>query len=176
MELKESLTLKNLETAFLRESGAFNEYTYYAFKAKNEGLQEIYNTFNTFAANEQAHAKVIFDLWHGVTDTKGNLQDSADLENHERTVMYADFIKTAKKEGFIDIAGLFSMIAEVEEKHEQEYKRLFNELKNKTLFKAEKEIGWKCLNCGHIFYGKEPLDNCPLCSFPKTYSVKVEQN
>ena len=174
MELKDSETLKNLATAYLRESGAFNEYAFYAMQAKNEGLEKVYNTFNNFAHNEQAHAKVLFKLWHGIGDTKQNLSDAADLENYERTVMYAEFSKIAKKEGFKEIAKTFDLIAKVEGTHEEEYRTLLDQLKNKTMFKSNEQVGWKCLNCGNIQYGKTPPETCPLCSHPKAYFMKIE--
>ena len=178
MEFKDSKTRQNLLTAYLRESGAFNEYSFYAMQAKTERLEKVANTFLTFAQNEQAHAKVLFKFWHGIGETKDNLKDAMDLENYERTVMYAEFSKIAKKEGFTNIAKTLDLIAKVEGSHEQQYKTLMEELKGKTMFKEKEAVGWKCLNCGHIHYGKQPPETCPLCNHPRTYFTKMpnEQN
>lgn len=176
MNLEESQTKQNLITAYLRESGAFNEYTYYAEQAKTEGYREIYNVFTQFAHNEQAHAEIWFKLWHGIAGTTDNLKDAADLENYERTVMYSEFAKTARKEGFEDIAKLFDGVAEVEKAHEQKYKSLFERLSSGKYFEQPQEVAWKCLNCGHIHYGKQPPENCPVCSHPEGYFMLSQQN
>ena len=178
MEFKDSKTRQNLLTAYLRESGAASEYSFYAMQAKAERLEKVANTFINFAQNEQAHAKVLFLLWHGIADTKSNLKDAIDLENYERTVMYAEFSKIAKKEGYKNIAKTLDLIAKVEGSHENQYRTLFDELKGKTMFKSKEQTAWKCLNCGHIHYGKQPPETCPLCSHPKSYFTKMpnEQN
>ncbi len=169
MKLSESKTQKNLMTAFLRESGAFNEYTFYAEQAKTEGYEQIYNVFTKFAGNEQAHAKVWFKLFHNIAGTEENLKDAADLENYERTVMYSDFAKVAREEGFNDIADLFDKVAEVEKDHETVYKTLHEKVQNGCVFCCEEEVVWECGNCGHTVKGKTPPEKCPLCSHPKAY-------
>ena len=167
MKDKKCRTQQNLMTAFLRESAAFNEYTFYAIQAKKEGYQDIFNLFNQFAMNEQAHAKIWFDLFHGLSDTKDNLTDSADLENYERTVMYSEFSKVAREEGYSDIAELFDKVAEIEAGHEKKYKELSVLVKNKEVFVKKSETTWQCLNCGHIYVGKSAPETCPVCSHPQ---------
>ena len=169
MDFENSKTKQNLMTAYLRESGAYNEYTYYAEQAKTEGFEEIYNTFNTFAHNEQAHAKIWFKIWHGISCTKDNLKDAADLENFERTVMYSDFAKIAREEGYEDIAKLFDGVAAVERAHEERYKTFFDKINNNAVFSSAQETVWICLNCGHVHKGKTPPETCPVCSYPQAY-------
>ncbi len=169
MKQKDSKTQQNLMTAFLRESGAFNEYTFYAEQAKADGYEDIYRTFKQFAMNEQAHARVWFNLFHGVSTTVDNLKDAADLENYERSVMYADFADTAKREGFTDIAELFEGVSRVEGQHEEKYKEFYKKVKDEKVFESEEEVSWQCLNCGHIHTGKTPPETCPVCSHPKAY-------
>jgi len=174
MNLKDSKTYQNLMTAFLRESGAYNEYTFYAQQAKKDGFEAIYNTFTTFADNEQAHAKIWFKLFHGIAGTEDNLKDAADLENYERTVLYSEFSKVAKEEGFPDIAELFDGVAVIERQHEEEYKRLMQKVKNDTMFSEKQEVSWKCNNCGHIHKGTEAPLTCPVCSHPQAFFQTTE--
>ena len=169
MEFNESKTKENLMTAFLRESGAYNEYTFYAMQAKKDGFESIYNLFTQFADNEQAHAKIWFKLWHGISCTQDNLIDAADLEHYEHSVLYSEFSKVAKEEGFDDIAYLFEQVGKIESRHEKEYKELFQKVKKDEMFKEKQEESWKCLNCGHMHKGKEPPETCPVCSHPKAY-------
>lgn len=166
MRLKDSKTQQNLMTAFLRESGAFNEYSFYAEQAKKEGFEKIYNTFSLFAKNEQAHAKIWFKLFHGIADTAGNLKDSADLEHYESSVLYAEFSKTAREEGFMDIAELFDGVAQIERQHEEQYNILLKKVMANGMFVSKQEAMWKCANCGHSHMGKEPPQKCPVCSHP----------
>ncbi len=169
MNFKESKTAQNLQTAFLRESGAFNEYTFYAEQAKQEGYEDIYNTFTNFASNEQAHAKVWFKLFHAISSTADNLTDAADLENFERTKLYSEFSKVAEEEGFNDIAFLFKEVAKIEKSHEETYRNLAEKVKNKTVFCKEQKKTWKCLNCGHELINDCAPETCPVCSHPKAY-------
>ncbi|MBE5734439.1 MAG: rubrerythrin family protein [Clostridiales bacterium] len=177
MKLENSKTKENLQTAFLREGGAFCEYTFYAEQAKEDGFEQIYKVFTQFALNEQAHAKIWFKLFHGIAGTKDNLIDSADLEKHERSVMYADFAKTAREEGFEDIATLFDSVAQIEGQHEKRYRALAEQIEAGKIFCAKQQTEWQCANCGHVHTGKTPPEKCPVCSHPKAYfAVMPSQN
>ena len=169
MKDKKSKTQENLQTAYLRESGAFNEYTFYAEQAKKDGYEQISKIFTQFAMNEQAHAKVWFKLFHGIAGTEDNLKDAADLENFERTVLYADFAKTAREEGFNDIAEIFDGVAAIERQHEEKYKQLLECVKNDKCFSSEKEVWWQCSNCGHRHKGLTAPEKCPVCSHPQAF-------
>ena len=170
MKFENSETIKNLRTAFLAESGAMNEYNFFATQAKKEDLQEIAKTLGVFALNEKAHAEVWFKLYHGISCTADNLGSSIDLENYERTVMYKEFRETAEKEGFNDIAELFAKVAEIEGAHEKTYLNLKKKLCSDKMFDGGKaDTTWKCLNCGHIHVGKNPPESCPVCSHPKGF-------
>lgn len=170
MDFNESKTKKNLMTAFLRESGASLEYSYYAEQAEIDGFKQIANTFTNFANNEKAHAKVWFNLFHKIADTEGNLKDAIDLENYERTVLYAEFSKVAREEGFEDIAKLFDGVSAIERQHEEQYKTMLEKVKNDCVFESQDEVWWQCSNCGHRHKGKTPPEKCPVCSYPKAYA------
>lgn len=172
----QSKTQDNLRTAFLRESGAFMDYTFYAEQAKADGYEQIAKVFTQFATNEQAHAKVWFQLFHGIAGTEDNLIDSIDLENHERTVMYLEFSKVARQEGFNDIADLFDGVADIEKEHEKVYKTLLENVQNNKVFKNEKEVIWQCQNCGHEHKGKNAPQKCPICSSAQAFFSIKQQN
>lgn len=174
MKLEDSKTIKNLRTAFLAESGAMNEYEFFAEQAKKDGFNYVAKTLDLFALNERAHAEIWFKLYHGIAGTVDNLKSSADLENYERTVMYAEFADVARQEGFNDIAELFDGVAKVEGAHEQKYKELQAEIEGNKMFAGAKDTVWKCSNCGHIHTGKNPPDKCPVCSHPKAFFYKTQ--
>ena len=102
MELKGSKTEQNLMAAFAGESQARNKYTYYAQKAREEGMEQIARIFEETARNEQEHAKLWFKALHGdaMPDTAANLEDAAAGENYEWTDMYKHMAETAREEGF----------------------------------------------------------------------------
>ena len=126
MELKGSKTEKNLMAAFAGESQARNKYTYYASKAKKDGYEQIAAIFLETAENEKEHAKIWFKLLHdgAVPSTVENLKDAASGENYEWTDMYDDFAKTAREEGFEQIAYLFEEVGKIEKEHEARYLKL----------------------------------------------------
>ena len=170
-ELKGSKTEANLMAAFAGESQARNKYTYYASKAKKEGYEQISALFLATAANETEHAKLWFKLLHGgeVPDTVANLKDAAAGENYEWTDMYAGFAKTAREEGFTDIAAQFEGVAKIEKEHEERYLKLLANLEKGEVFARGDKKDWECRNCGHIHSGPKALDICPVCAHPKAY-------
>lgn len=178
MELKGSKTEQNLMTAFAGESQARNKYTYYSSAAKKEGYNQIAALFEETANNEREHAKIWFKLLHdgAVPGTLDNLADAAAGENYEWTDMYAGFAKTAKEEGFSDIARLFEMVAAIEKGHEERYRALRASLANGTVFARETEQVWVCSNCGHVHIGLHAPEKCPVCNHPQAYFILQAKN
>ena len=170
MELKGSKTEQNLMAAFAGESQARNKYTYYASKAKKDGYEQIAALFEETARNEKEHAKIWFKLLHdGIPSTEENLLDAAMGENYEWTDMYAGFAEVAKEEGFDHIAYLFSEVAKIEKEHEERYRNLLNNIKEGKVFKREEKMAWICRNCGHVHFGEQAPEICPVCTHPQSY-------
>lgn len=178
MELKGSKTEKNLMTAFAGESQASVKYLYYASKAKKEGYEQIKGVFEETSRNEKEHAKLWFKLLHGGTipTTTENLKDAANGENYEVNIMYDEFAKTAREEGFEDIAKLFDGVAKVESAHEKRYLKFLKNIEDDMVFKRGEELVWICRNCGHLHYGQEAPNLCPVCSHPKAYFEIMAEN
>jgi rubrerythrin len=168
-----SKTEENLHTALSGESQAYVRYKLFASAAKKDGYVEIENLFKTIAENEKEHAEIWFNYLGGVSTTEDNLNAAAGGEHFEWSEMYAEFAKTAKEEGFTDVAARFSLIANIEKEHEKKYTEKLEAVRNNTVFTAENEYAdWICLNCGHIHKGKTPPEVCPACSHPKAYFKK----
>ena len=142
MELKGSKTEQNLMSAFAGESQARNKYTYYAEKAKEQGLNQIAELFLETARNEQEHAKLWFKALHGdnIPETDENLKDAAAGENYEWTDMYAKFAKEAKEEGFNKLAFQFEAVAKIEKAHEERYLALLANVENSKVFKKDEKV------------------------------------
>ena len=175
MELKGSKTEKNLMTAFAGESQARNKYTYFASVAKKEGYEQIAAIFLKTADNEKEHAKMWFKALGELGDTAQNLAAAAEGENYEWTDMYAGFAKTAREEGFEEIARLFDGVAAIEKEHEARYKKLLANIEGDLVFSKDGDVVWQCSNCGHICVGKKAPEVCPVCAHPQSYfQVKAE--
>jgi rubrerythrin len=180
--LKGTVTEKNLLAAFAGESQARNRYSFFASKAKKEGYEQIAAIFQETADNEKEHAEVFFKHLQGgeveiiagypagvIGTTAENLLVAADGEKMEWGTLYPDFAKTAEEEGFPMVAHSFKEIGEVEAHHEQRYRGLLDNVKNKTVFKKDRVVKWKCRNCGYVHEGKEAPDVCPACQHKQSY-------
>ncbi|MCD6496317.1 MAG: rubrerythrin family protein [Candidatus Aenigmarchaeota archaeon] len=164
-----SKTEENLRAAFAGESQARNKYDYFAKVARKEGYHYIAKIFEETALNEKQHAKDEFKLLKGIGDTKANLKAAMEGENYEATEMYPNFAEDAEKEGNKEAARLFRMIAKVEEKHRDRYRKLLEMVEKGTVFRREKPIKWKCSKCGYVHEGTEPPGKCPSCGHPREY-------
>lgn len=188
-DLKGTQTEKNLLTAFAGESQARNRYTYYASQAKKAGYVQISNIFTETADQEKEHAKRLFKFLKGgeveiiasfpagkIDSVEENLKEAAGGENYEWTEMYPSFAKTAREEGFENIAKVFDAIAVAEKQHEKRYNELRKNVLNGTVFKKKEKTRWRCLNCGYIHEGEEAIDVCPACAHPQAYFEVLGEN
>ena len=170
-------TEKNLEAAFAGESQARNKYTFFASKAKKDGYEQIAAIFTETADNEKEHAKMWYKELHGgaVEPTEVNLEAAADGENYEWTDMYKGFADTAREEGFVELAEEFEAVAAIEKSHEERYRKLLDNVREKKVFSKDGDAIWVCRNCGHIVVGKEAPEVCPVCAHPQAYfEIKAE--
>ena len=170
-------TEKNLEAAFAGESQARNKYTFFASKAKKDGFEQIAALFLETADNEREHAKLWYKELHGgeMEDTATNLEAAAAGENYEWTDMYKGFAETAREEGFAELAAKFEAVAAIEKTHEERYRKLLANVKDKKVFSKDGESIWICRNCGNIVIGKDAPGVCPVCNHPQAYfEIKAE--
>lgn len=187
--LKGTQTEKNLLTAFSGESQARNRYSYFASQAKKDGYVQMQFIFEETANQEKEHAKRLFKFLEGgeveisaafpagvIGSTLENLKASAEGENYEHTEMYPEFAKTAEEEGFNEIAAVFRSIAVAEKQHEKRYNDLIANIENDRVFKRDEEVTWRCRNCGYIYNGTEPPEECPACAHPRDHFELLGEN
>ena len=119
-------TFENLKEAFAGESQANRRYLYFAKRADIEGYPDIGGLFRDVAEGETGHAhghldylKRVGDPATGepIGDTSKNLKASIAGETYEYTQMYPGFAKTAREEGFTEIAEWFETLARAEKSH-----------------------------------------------------------
>jgi len=187
--LKGSQTEKNLLTAFAGESQARNRYTYFVGKAKKDGFEQIAAIFEETANQEKEHAKRLFKFLAGgdveisaafpagvIGTTLENLKAAAAGEHYEHTEMYPGFAKVAREEGLDAIAMVFEKIAVAEKQHEKRYRDLAANIEAGTVFKKDKPVVWRCINCGYLHEGPEAPDMCPACAHPKAWYEVLGEN
>jgi rubrerythrin len=188
-ELKGSKTEKNILTAFAGESQARNRYTYFSSKARKDGFVQIADIFDETANQEREHAKRLFKLLEGgeveimaafpagvIGSTSDNLEASAAGEHYEQTEMYPSFAKTARDEGFSEIASVFEAIAVAERQHEKRFRALKANVENGTVFSKPKKVVWRCINCGYLQEGAEAPRVCPACAHPQAHFELLAEN
>jgi len=189
MNFKRSESEQNLLKAFAGESQARNRYTFFASAARKEGYEQISAIFLETADNEKEHAKIFFEHLKGgdveivatypagkIGTTAENLLAAAEGEKMEWSKIYSDFEKTARKEGFKDIAESFKQIAEVEEQHEKRYRKLLENIKEHKVFKKDHIVKWHCRNCGYIHEGTSAPLVCPACKHAQAFYELINDN
>ena len=137
MELKGSKTEENLKAAFAGESQANRRYLYFAQKADIEGHNDVAAVFRSTAEGETGHAHGHLEYLEAcgdpatgepIGDTVANLKASIAGETHEYTDMYPGMAKTARDEGFDEIADWFETLAKAEKSHAGKFQKTLDSL------------------------------------------------
>ncbi len=176
MNLNNTKTEKNLQTAFSGESQARNKYTYFASVAKKEGYEQIAEIFLKTAENEKEHAKMWFKELGELGSTAQNLAKAANGENYEWTDMYSKFALEAEEEGFFELADKFRKVGEIEKQHEERFLKLLKNLEMQKVFEKSEITMWECRNCGHLVVGKNAPEVCPVCAHPQSFFEVRKEN
>ena len=125
-KLNGTKTHQNLKDAFAGESQANRRYLYFAKVADVEGYPDVAGLFKDTADGETGHAHGHLDYLKQIGDpatglpignTLKNLKAAQAGETHEYETMYPGFAKTAREEGFDDIAEWFETLAKAEKSH-----------------------------------------------------------
>ena len=182
-------TEKNLLKAFAGESQARNRYTFFASKAKKEGLMQIADIFLETAAQEKEYGERFFKFLEGgsveitesfpagiIRTTLDNLKAAAAGEAYEWSDMYPAFAEVARKEGFKQIAAAFEAISVAEKQHEKRFKDLAANLEAGKVFKRNGKVVWRCRNYGYLHEAEEAPEVCPACLHPQAYFELLGEN
>jgi rubrerythrin len=137
MKLKGTKTHDNLKAAFAGESQANRRYLYFANKADVEGNTEVAALFRATAEGETGHAHGHLDYLAHVGDpatdlpigsSENNLKSAVAGETHEYTDMYPGMAKSARSEGFDEIADWFETLAKAERSHANKFQKALDAL------------------------------------------------
>jgi rubrerythrin len=136
-KLNGTKTHQNLKDAFAGESQANRRYLYFAKVADVEGYPEVAGLFKDTADGETGHAHGHLDYLKQVGDpatglpignTAKNLKAAVAGETHEYETMYPGMAKTARDEGFADIAEWFETLAKAEKSHAGRFQKAHDTL------------------------------------------------
>ena len=137
MSLKDTQTEQNLKDAFAGELQANRRYLYFAAKADVEGYNDVSAVFRSTAEGETGHAHGHLEYLEETGDpatglpigsTSDNLRAAVACETHEYTDMYPGMSKTARDEGFDEIADWFETLAKAERSHANRVQKALDSL------------------------------------------------
>ena len=137
MSLSGSKTEQSLKDAFAGESQANRRYLYFANQCDVLGEPDMAALFRSTAEGETGHAHGHLEYLQEVGDpatgkpigeTKDNLASAVAGETHEYTDMYPGMAKTAREEGFEEIADWFETLAKAEKSHAGKFQKTLEAL------------------------------------------------
>ena len=186
MQFEKTKTYQNLASSFAGECQAGMRYQMIAKLAMQEKYKTLSDTIKSIAKNETLHATQFFNqilekggckenvkLEAGYPFHAGTLEEGLRFaegdEQDESKDIYPKFAKIAREEGFEDIAALYEMVAEVEERHRSIFNYLANAVKDGTLYKNQTPIAWVCSECGYMHVSTSAWKTCPLCKAGQGY-------
>ncbi len=189
IEFEKSETKNNLMKAFAGESQARNRYTMAAEQAKKQSMHVLEQIFTFTADQEKEHGEIFYNhlkQMAGKTiridgtypvDISDNLAELLRMAQHneyeEHDVVYKQFAEKAKEEGYPQIAASFELIARIEKYHGDRFGKFAKFIEDKNMYFCEVEVGWMCMNCGHISRGNQPPKNCPVCHEDQGYFIRL---
>ena len=136
--LKGTKSYDNLKHAFEAESQANRRNLYFARRADIEGYPDIGGLFRDTSEAETGHAFGLLDFLKEVGDpvtdvpignTEANLKSAIESETYEYTQMYPEMAKTAREEGFAELADWFETLAKAEGSHANRFRKGLDSLK-----------------------------------------------
>lgn len=182
MKLKDSKTYVNLAKSYAGECQARTRYEFIVYGARMNGYKYLAELVEKVVYNEFNHARMFYtfiqqseekqveniDIASGYPfkekwDLQANLRIAAEDEMDEATRIYPEYAKTAREEGFTEIAKLYEDIIQVETCHQKLFSQLYEQMKSGTMYKKKEKVKWKCADCGYEATAKEAWQECPLC-------------
>lgn len=192
MKLKDSKTYVNLAKSYAGECQARTRYEFIVYGACMNGYKYLAELVEKVVYNEFNHARMFYtfiqqseekqveniDIASGYPfkekwDLQANLRIAAEDEMDEATRIYPEYAKTAREEGFTEIAKLYEDIIQVETCHQKLFSQLYEQMKSGTMYKKKEKVKWKCADCGYEATAKEAWQECPLCK-AKQGSVMIQ--
>jgi rubrerythrin len=134
MSLKGTKTAECLKEAFAGESMANRRYLYFANQCDIAGENDLAALFRSTAEGETGHAhghmEYLIEGGAGEPGTSMPAKNARQMleaaiagETHEYSDMYPGMAKTAREEGFDEVADWFETLAKAERSHANRYQK-----------------------------------------------------
>ncbi len=150
---------------------------------------QIAKIFEETADQEKEHAKRFFKFLEGgdveitatfpagvIGTTLENLKAAAAGEHHEYSTLYPECARVAREEGFEAVAMVFEAVSVAESHHEKRYNALAANVAAGRVFKRDRKVVWRCINCGYLHEGEEAPKACKACAHPQEYFELLGEN
>lgn len=172
MDLFASKTYQNLLSAYAGKLQTAAKYLTYQAKARDEGYEQIGDTFREISNHELEHAEIWLKWMFGgsLPTTLANLEEAAKSEQEAWRQMSGDFAGTAHEEGFEELSVLFKKVAQIEQQHETRFHRISSTMEKNEVRCKPYPIAWICTICGHITYAKCFPEICPVCENAQSFT------
>ena len=182
MNLIDSKTYVNLAKSYAGECQAQVRYKFIEYGARNEGYTALSNLIDDIVYQEFNHARMFYthlqkastkpitnvDIASGYPfkekwNLLDNLKFAAEDEANEAETIYPEYEKTAREEGFTEIADLYKNIIQIENCHKMFFTEIYNQMKSGTLYSKPQKVKWKCGGCGYEEVNKKACEVCTVC-------------
>ena len=132
-----------------------------------------YRQLSTFlgehVTNSYLHAAIAHrTLWGPYTNVAKNLEALIAQES-EHISNFTEYAKTAREEGFDEIAQIFELMAQVDAAQETKLADILKKLRDGTIFNKGEALDWYCQQCGHTHNSANAPESCPLCKSPQRF-------
>lgn len=191
MDIANSKTKENLMRAFAGESQGRNRYSISEKKAQAQHYA-VASLFRFTADQEKAHAQIFYEHLKALSgqqvqvcadypvdvsdDICALLEAASQHEQNESCTLYPEFARTAREEGFADVARDFENIAKIENVHSQRFSAFASLMREGRLYSSDNSEVWVCLNCGFILESDTAPEQCPVCGVPQGYYIRQKMS
>ena len=157
--------------AYERELLDAGKYAIYSKKAREDEYIQISLLLDNFAINERE----ISLTWRNILNegvektTLENLEEAIAFEDYQGTEVLVEYIKTARDEGYEDIAKIFEWVSKISQHHEYVHRALADNIRTNQVFCRDTQLVWICLNCGNLIFDFCAPEICPVCYYPQGF-------
>ncbi len=165
--LKGSKTEINLYKSFAEACRAMGKYKMYSKRAKKDKYNCIAHMFGEMESCEYQYIKRMYEgFLCNIGDTEDNLKMAMMCSCND---MYKECEKTAREEGFDEIADFYKELHKVMKKHHRELEEIHKKIVDGTMYESEMDVNWSCTKCCYMVTSKSAPMKCPMCGSHQGY-------
>ncbi len=162
-------TGENLKEAVNEEAMSYIRYKWMLAEGMKEDYPPLNEFFNKIAHNEREHCEIWAEELYQKTTAMEDLMKAIEDETGEGLSVYEEYAKTAREEGFEELAKKFDMASCIERSHAIQLSEVAEHLKQGTVYHDAEELIWTCIKCGNRLIGTDTPKKCPMCGNLNTY-------